>query len=82
MKPKIDHLLGRRVLLETEGSDAVLEKIDLASAIGHGRVMKEGAASQNKSKIVPAQTLPKTVPTKLQILEVVHNGCQMSKLIQ
>ena len=30
-----------RVLLETEGSDAVLEKIDLAGAIGHGRVMKE-----------------------------------------
>ena len=59
IKPKIDHLLGRRVLLETEGSDAVLEKIDLARAIGHGRVMKEVAASQNKSKIVPAQTLPK-----------------------
>ena len=41
IKPLIDHFLGRRVLLETEGSDAVLEKIDLAGAIGHGRVMKE-----------------------------------------
>ena len=47
IKPKIDHLLGRRVLLETEGSDAVLEKINLARAIGHGRVMKEVAAFQN-----------------------------------
>ena len=47
IKPLIEHLLGRRVLLETDGSDAVLEKINLASAIGHGRVMKEVAASQN-----------------------------------
>ena len=30
-----------RVLLETEGSDAVLEKINLASSISHGRVTKE-----------------------------------------
>jgi len=34
-----------RVLLETEGSDAVIEKIDLASAISNGRVMKEVASA-------------------------------------
>ena len=33
--------LDFRVLLETEGSDAVLEKINLASSISHGRVTKE-----------------------------------------
>ena len=33
--------LDCRVLLETEGSDAVLEKINLASSISHGRVTKE-----------------------------------------
>ena len=34
-------IIKLRVLLETDGSDAVLEKIDLASAIGLGRVTKE-----------------------------------------